>query len=1236
MTMNAERRDEPGRRDQARTDLDGLVWVDGVLHLRATTRRLDEHGAERTVLRSDVDDDAEGTTCRLLVRERTAGTMRRLDTSSTAELVPLPGDDRRVTVRVRSEARFDPRADAPGTGPTTGPGTWDVLAEPLGPGSEHPIEVRGDQPARPALVDGVPYVASRDEDGTLRLEVAQVRPLVDAARPRAAAARVGTAADDAGRRTVRISVPLDGIRVFPTDAGHAVADGGAELVAPDGSRARRALRTLRRRDRASTAPGAFEVVTEGEAVTLQATVAATPGLWQVVLAPGGTRTPVPLLVRVGRGGAARVVAPPRAARQAAAADLAAAPRVSVVVPVYNGANTVEEAVRSVFDQTLPAEQVEIVTVDDGSTDDSLAVLRRLEKQHPRMRVVTQARSGTAAAPRNAGIEASTGRHLFFLDADDVLAPAALEKMADAADALEADVVLGKMEGFAGRTNVPRRVFKKTSVDADLVANHMMGALGPTKLFRAAHVSGQGLRFPAGLLHGEDQPFVAEAELSARRVVILTDAVYYRVRGHEARRGRRSGSVIDVRLRKTRLLTGVVERYTEPGDRRDELLRRSFGDRALEGAFRRAYLALDAEARADLVDRVADEFGHLWTPGLRARVEPHTRPVYDLVFRRDPVTLAALVEHAGGDPRHLLVVARRDGFFVDAPASVEDALGREALRADPPEVAHLLTGLTVSGDRVTARGQVHPLTAAPLPTGVHAEWRLRRASPPTGTESVEARTAVRGTTPVDARQDAVTFEIGTDVDELPGSGVWDLWITPLWDDRPGTPVRFGAVRDRSVDKDAVALEASGAVLFGAARSGNLSIDRDGSGHPAPDARMTALRLDPDGRPEAVLHVASDAPPRVYAYVATAEGRDARHRLPWSRVDDEHVAARLPVPFTASTLPLTLAVSQHGVLAAVVGEGPARAGSDELRAEAVPGEPARPGARAAAVVRVTRTSSARAPEVPAAGPTPGGATHEPVRLWWWRWRHPTELNFGDEVTAPLVERLTGRRVVWTPLDRAEIVGAGSVLQMALRERGEDMPAVWGAGMIRPFKGEAPAGFVPRAVRGRLSLEGLSPEAQAGAALGDPGLLADRLVDGPVGKRYALGVIPHYRDVEDPTMRAIAALPGVRRIDVAWTPEEVAREIAACEVVVSSSMHGLIFADALGVPNARLKVSDKLVGGDHKFRDYCSAFGPDRYQPPLTPDDVRDLDLPRLVELVTGRFRPPTGIDDLKRGLVASLPV
>jgi len=1212
---------------RAQSHVEGLVWIDGVLHVRTTTLRLDDAGAELATPRADAPHDGPlDDAVRVLLRAPGGTTDGVLDlpARSRVEVVPT-ADDAYVTVRVHAEARFDPRTVAPDAGDAD----W-VVHLTLASDEVHPVEMPTDVPARAAVVGAVPYVARRGEDGGLGIRSGvRADALVAASRPRAEGAEVRTTRDDDGR-TVRLTVPLDGIRVFPADGHRVVARGAAELVAPAGAPGDAGRRLARRGRERSDASGTFRITVDGEDVRLEVDAPATPGRWQVALTHGGVPRAVPVRVQVGRFRPARLEVPSTAAERAPDAR----PLVSVVVPVHDAADTVEDALRSAFAQTLSPEQVEIVAVDDGSSDDSLAILRRLAKQHPRVTVLTQPASGTAAAPRNAGIDVATGEYLFFLDADDLLAPTALEKLTEAAEQLEADVVLGKMEGFAGRTNVPQRVFRTTTVDADLVENFMMHALGPTKLFRTSHVKGQGLRFPAGLRHGEDQAFVVEAELTARRMVILTDAVYYRVRGHERRPGASAADQVEIRLLKTRVVAGAIERHTEPGDRRDALLPRPFGDRALEGVFRRPYLALDDAAQAALVDRVADEFGHLWTPGLRARVHEHARPLFDLVFRRDAALLAELVRHAGGNVRLLPVVPGDDGFHLDVPANVLETLGHEALLVRPPRVEHRLVRLTTSAGRVLARGRIASPGQVPLPDALHAEWR-RRGPAQARAEAVAVDATVLRTVREAPGQKAVVFSVDAGLAAVPEEGLWDLWVAPVWEGWTGPAFRLGTQRDASVDPDAVLLDGTRTVLHTNPRTGGLSVDRDGAHHDVPAVRLTALRTDPDGRPEAVLRVPSvDASTRVYADVDAEESRDARHRLPWSPVDDAHLAVRLPVPATTTSAPLTLALAYDGLRVPVVGEAPEPVTTPEVRVEADPGAPTAPAA--ALRLTVTRTAPPADPGTARLPVPPAAAGTEPIRLWWWRWRHPTELNFGDEVTAPLIERLTGRRVVWTALPQAEIVGAGSVLQLALRKRGATMPTVWGAGMIRPFTGEAPADFVPRAVRGRLSLEALSPAARRSAVLGDPGILADRLVDGPVTKRHALGIIPHYKDADDPTMRIIAALPGVRRIDVAWTPEEVAREIAACETIISSSMHGLIFADALDVPNAQLKVSDKLVGGDYKFRDYCSAFGPDRYQAPLTPTDVTDLDTAGLVELVRSRFRPPTGIDELRRRLVESLIV
>lgn len=98
----------------------------------------------------------------------------------------------------------------------------------------------------------------------------------------------------------------------------------------------------------------------------------------------------------------------------------ALPLVSIIIANYNYARFLGEAIQSALDQTYPA--VEVLLVDDGSTDDSLAVAAR----YP-VRVLPQPNGGVSAA-RNAGARASRGEYLLFLDADDLFEPATVERL----------------------------------------------------------------------------------------------------------------------------------------------------------------------------------------------------------------------------------------------------------------------------------------------------------------------------------------------------------------------------------------------------------------------------------------------------------------------------------------------------------------------------------------------------------------------------------------------------------------------------------------------------------------------------------------------------------------------------------------------------------------------------------------------------------------------------------------
>jgi hypothetical protein len=119
--------------------------------------------------------------------------------------------------------------------------------------------------------------------------------------------------------------------------------------------------------------------------------------------------------------------------------------ISVITPCYNGAAYIAETIRSVLSQTKPA--LEMIVIDDGSTDDSAAIAEGFGAP---VRIIRQSNQGESVA-RNRGIAEAKGSHLFFLDADDLVAPEAFQRLA-AAIAGNCDAVA--LMGYAWFTNDP--------------------------------------------------------------------------------------------------------------------------------------------------------------------------------------------------------------------------------------------------------------------------------------------------------------------------------------------------------------------------------------------------------------------------------------------------------------------------------------------------------------------------------------------------------------------------------------------------------------------------------------------------------------------------------------------------------------------------------------------------------------------------------------------------------------
>jgi len=195
---------------------------------------------------------------------------------------------------------------------------------------------------------------------------------------------------------------------------------------------------------------------------------------------------------------------------------------------------------------------------------------------------------------------------------------------------------------------------------------------------------------------------------------------------------------------------------------------------------------------------------------------------------------------------------------------------------------------------------------------------------------------------------------------------------------------------------------------------------------------------------------------------------------------------------------------------------------------------------------------------------------LRTWWARPRRFT--NFGDELGHIFLERL-GHTTEWVRFGKAEILTTGSILQKHALEPLRPGTIVWGTGYHKDPPQKLPALDV-RAVRGHLTADMLG----VNVPLGDPGLLASHFWAAG-HKKHRLGFVRHYVDMRPTPF-------GAFEIDTRQEPEDVCRQIAECEAVVSSSLHGCIVAASYGIPFMRLYCAE-VIGGDTKWTDFATSM-------------------------------------------------
>jgi len=224
---------------------------------------------------------------------------------------------------------------------------------------------------------------------------------------------------------------------------------------------------------------------------------------------------------------------------------------------------------------------------------------------------------------------------------------------------------------------------------------------------------------------------------------------------------------------------------------------------------------------------------------------------------------------------------------------------------------------------------------------------------------------------------------------------------------------------------------------------------------------------------------------------------------------------------------------------------------------------------------------------------------VKLFWFKGKH----NFGDAINPLLVEKISGKNVAWVdPLyySKENYLAIGSIL-----ERASSQTIVWGSGFISSsgYCKETPKKVC--AVRGPLTRNLLLEKGiDCPEIYGDPALLLPTIYNPITEKKYELGIIPHYVDKDNDWLEKVRHLKHIKILDIQTeNPYNFIDEILKCDKVVSSSLHGIIVADAYGIPATWVEFSDKVTGDRFKFLDYFASVNR-KDKKPLTIDENIEL--------------------------------
>ncbi|MGW6590027.1 bifunctional glycosyltransferase/CDP-glycerol:glycerophosphate glycerophosphotransferase [Streptomyces globisporus] len=478
------------------------------------------------------------------------------------------------------------------------------------------------------------------------------------------------------------------------------------------------------------------------------------------------------------------------------------PLLSVVVPVHNVEAYLEDCLRSVAEQTLDA--IEVVMVDDGSTDASSRIAAEFAARDERFRLVRQPNAGLSAA-RNTGVRHTTPTvpYLAFADSDDIVVHDAYERMTAALESSGSDLVTGNVWRLTGQGRQQAWQYRwltgprsRTHITRDprLLADRVAW----NKVFRRSFWDTHGFAFPEGRLY-EDTPVMIPAHYLAGSVDVLAEHVYYwRVR--EGSITRRRTDVTGVRDR-----IAACEQVSAFLGGRDAGRRRAYDASCLRDDFGyfldglpmggEAYRTAFLEGAGAFVDRAG--------AGVLEGLPVELRIKWQLVRERRLEDLLAVLAFERANGAGTFAVEGLTGRRRAVYPGVHGASARLA-RTDLPAVARLLEARWGADGKLRLRGYAYlrnlPAGSAHrrLTVGMVRTERGRQVRP------VPVRSVPAPEATVDSGQelhgyDHAGFEMLLDPDRLPATAEGGGWLVGLVLAAPGT-VRRVAVRAQDAGAD----------------------------------------------------------------------------------------------------------------------------------------------------------------------------------------------------------------------------------------------------------------------------------------------------------------------------------------------------------------------------------------------------------------------------------------------------